>query len=188
MMAPLRPLLCFAFLLAVSVTAHAAPLQEPATLCEQAITRAEAVGRTPLGMLAAVGQVESGRPDPKTGGMRPWPWAIDVDGVGQFFATKAQAVAAVAALQAQGVHSIDVGCMQVNLMHHPDAFTSLDQAFGPYANTAFAARFLNVLYNRTGSWPKSIAAYHSDTPLFACEYQPRVLAMWQGHKARHPAA
>jgi hypothetical protein len=58
--------------------------------------------------------------------MRPWPWAIDADGVGQFFATKAQAVAAVAALQAQGVHSIDVGCMQVNLMHHPDAFTSLD--------------------------------------------------------------
>jgi hypothetical protein len=115
--------------------------------------------------------------------MRPWPWAIDADGVGQFFATKAQAVDAVAALQAQGVHSIDVGCMQINLMHHPDAFTSLDQAFDPYANAAFAARFLNVLYNRTGSWPKSIAAYHSDTPLFADEYQRRVLAMWQGHKA-----
>jgi hypothetical protein len=181
----MRPLLCLAFLLAVLVAAHAAPLQEPATLCEQAIRRAEAVGRTPLGMLAAVGQVESGRPDPRTGGMRPWPWAIDADGVGQFFATKAQAVAAVAALQAQGVHSIDVGCMQVNLMHHPDAFTSLDQAFDPYVNAAFAAGFLNVLYNRTGSWLKSIAAYHSDTPLFADEYQRRVLAMWQEHKATH---
>jgi soluble lytic murein transglycosylase-like protein len=75
--------------------------------------------------------------------------------------------------------------MQLNLMHHPDAFTSLDQAFDPYANAAFAARFLNVLYNRTGSWPKSIAAYHSDTPLFADEYQRRVLAMWQEHKATH---
>lgn len=117
--------------------------------------------------------------------MRPWPWAIDADGAGQFFATKAQAVAAVAALEAQGVHSIDVGCMQVNLMHHPDAFTSLDQAFDPYANTTFAARFLNVLYNRIGSWPKSIAAYHSGTPLFADEYQRRVLAMWQEHKATH---
>jgi hypothetical protein len=117
--------------------------------------------------------------------MRPWPWAIDADGVGKFFATKAQAVAAGAALEAQGVHSIDVGCMQVNLMHHPDAFTSLDQAFDPYANTTFAARFLNVLYNRTGSWLKSIAAYHSGTPLFADEYQRRVLAMWQEHKATH---
>lgn len=27
-----------------------------------------------------------------------------------------------------GVHSINVGCMQVNLIHHPDAFTSLDHA------------------------------------------------------------
>jgi hypothetical protein len=40
-------------------------------------------------------------------------------------------------------------------------------------------------YNRTGSWPKSIAVYHSDTPLFADEYQRRVLAMWQEHKATH---
>ncbi len=86
--------------------------------------------------------------------MRPWPWTIDADGVGQFFATKAQAVAAVAALQAQGVRSIDVGCMQVNLMHHPDAFASLDQAFDPAANSAFAVRFLNALYRRTESWPK----------------------------------
>jgi Transglycosylase SLT domain len=185
MVAPMRLLLSLAFLLAVSVTAHAAPVREPSILCEQAINRAEAVGHTPLGMLAAVGQVESGRPDPRTGEMRPWPWAIDADGIGQFFSTKAQAIAAVAALQAQGVHSIDVGCMQVNLLHHPDAFSSLDQAFDPSANTAFAARFLNVLYNRTGSWPKSIAAYHSDTPLFADQYQRRVLAMWQEHKATH---
>jgi hypothetical protein len=62
---------------------------------------------------------------------------------------------------------------------------SLDQVFDPSANTAFAARFLNVLYNRTGSWPKSIAAYHSDTPLFADEYQRRVLAMWQVHNLTH---
>jgi hypothetical protein len=136
-------------------------------------------------MLAAIGKVESGRADPRTGKTRPWPWSINADGIGQFFATKALAVAAVAVLQAQGVHSIDVGCMQVNLMHHPDAFASLAQAFDPHANTDFAARFLTALYNRTGSWPKSITAYHSDTPLFADEYQRRVLAMWQEHKATH---
>ena len=76
-------------------------------------------GAPPPGMLAAIAQVESGPPDSRTGAMRPWPWTIDADGVGPFFATKAQAVAAVAALQAQGMRSIDVGCMQVNLMHHP---------------------------------------------------------------------
>src|ERR1700723_2602006 len=150
----MRPLLGLCALLAGSVMAHAASPQEPATLCEQAIGNAEAIGHTPPGMLAAIGQVESGRPDPQAGRVRPWPWTIDANGVGQFFVTKAQAVSAVAALQAQGVRSIDVGCMQVNLMHHPDAFPSLDQAFDPYANTAFAARFLNVLYNPTGSWSK----------------------------------
>jgi len=172
-------------LLVVSVLAHAASLQadSAATLCERAIARAEVIGHTPPGMLAAIGQVESGRPDPRTGAMRPWPWTIDADGVGQFFVRKAQAVAAVAALQAEGVRSIDVGCMQVNLMHHPDAFTSLDQAFDPVANATFAVRFLNTLYRSAGSWPKAIAAYHSDTPGIADDYQHRVLVTWRQHVA-----
>jgi hypothetical protein len=177
----MRTKLWFFLLLAVPVTTSAAPFVEPSAsaLCERAISGAEATGRTPPGMLAAIGQVESGRPDPRSGRMRAWPWTIDADGVGQFFATKAQAIAAVGALQARGVRSIDVGCMQVNIMYHPDAFSSLGQAFDPAANTAYAVRFLNTLYRRTGSWPKSIAAYHSDTPQIAADYQRRVLATWQ---------
>ena len=177
----MRIALCLLLLCAVSNAAPAAPRQEPsnAALCEQAIRTAGAAGHMPPGMVAAVAQVESGRPDPAGGGMRPWPWTIDANGVGQFFATKAQAVAAVAALQAAGVRSIDVGCMQVNLMHHPDAFASLDQAFDPAANTTYAVRFLNALYRRTGNWPAAIAAYHSETPRIAADYQRRVLATWQ---------
>jgi hypothetical protein len=175
-------------ILTLSVAAHAASqtVTSASTFCEQAIARSEAIGHTPPGMLAAIAQVESGRPDPQTGAMRPWPWTIDADGVGQFFATKAQAVAAVAALQAEGVRSIDVGCMQVNLMHHPDAFTSLDQAFDPVSNATYAVRFLNVLYRSTGSWPKSIADYHSDTPQLGSDYQRRVLVTWQQHTATPP--
>lgn len=140
---------------------------------------AEAKAHTPAGMLAAVGQVESGRPDPRTGRMRPWPWTIDADGAGQFFATKAEAIAAVVALEVAGVRSIDVGCMQVNLMHHPEAFTSLEQAFDPASNAAFAARFLRELDRRTRAWPTAIAAYHSETPHLADDYQHRVLVTWQ---------
>ena len=51
---------------------------------------------------------------------------------------------------------------------------------------AYAVRFLNVLYRRTGSWPKSIAAYHSETPQIADDYQRRVLATWQQHVGRQP--
>ena len=172
----------------VSSAAHAAPRQTPsdAALCEQAIRTAGAAGHMPPGMVAAVAQVESGRPDPN-GGMRPWPWTIDANGAGRFFATKAQAVAAVAALQADGVRSIDVGCMQVNLMHHPDAFASLAQAFDPTTNTSYAVRFLNALYRRTGSWSAAIAAYHSETPRIAADYQRRVLATWQ-HAVVTPVA
>ena len=181
----MRAALFLGLILVVSVTVHASPLRgdSAATLCEQAIARAEVIGHTPPGMLAAIGQVESGRPDSQTGTMRSWPWTIDADGVGQFFATKAQAVAAVAALQAEGVRSIDVGCMQVNLMHHPDAFASLDQAFDPVSNALFAVRFLNALYRGAGSWPKAIAAYHSETPQIAADYQHRVLVTWQQHVA-----
>ena len=78
-------------------------------------------------------EVESGRANDK-GVIRPWPWTINAEGRGQFFATKLEAIAAVRALQASGVRSIDVGCMQVNLMYHPNAFASLDEAFDAPAN------------------------------------------------------
>ena len=101
--------------------------------------------RLPLRLLGAIAEVESGRPD-SAGKVRPWPWTINVEGRGEFFASKQQAIDAVRAVQAQGVRSIDVGCMQVNLMHHPNAFASLDAAFDPTANALYAARFLNTLY------------------------------------------
>ncbi len=74
--------------------------------------------------------------------VRPWPWTINVAGQGFFFPTKALAVTAVRELLASGVQSIDVGCLQVNLMFHPAAFASLEQAFDPMANARYAARFL----------------------------------------------
>jgi soluble lytic murein transglycosylase-like protein len=177
--AAMKSATCAILLFAASAAAQAAPRSDPSAQCEQAIREAEAKAQTPAGMLAAVGQVESGRPDPRTGRMRPWPWTIDADGAGQFFATKAEAIAAAVALEAAGVRSIDVGCMQVNLMHHPDAFASLEQAFDPASNAAFAARFLRELYRRTRAWSKAIAAYHSDTPHIADDYQRRVMVTWQ---------
>ncbi len=177
----MRSFLGCLILLATLQAACAAPAPDtsPSALCEQAIASAEARGGTPPGMLAAIGEVESGRPDPRTGAIRPWPWTIDVGGAGQFFATKAQAIDAVTQLQAQGIRSIDVGCLQVNLLQHPDAFASLAAAFDPATNAAYAVRFLTALYAQSGNWPKAIAAYHSNTPDIAADYQRRVLAIWQ---------
>jgi hypothetical protein len=169
----------FALLLAWSSAAAAEPPgpRENAD-CTAAIETAEHSGDIPAGLLAAIGQIESGRPDPVSGAARPWPWTIDIGGAGHFFATRAEAVAATRELQVRGVASVDVGCMQVNLAYHPEAFASLEEAFDPLANALYAARFLRVLFSQTGDWPAAVAAYHSQTRAIGAAYQGKVLAVW----------
>lgn len=161
-------------LLADSATFRPAPGQ----LCRAAIVTAEQTFNIPRGLLGAIGQVESGRVDPSTGAFLPWPWTVDADGDGHFYATKAEAITAVQAFQAAGIQSIDVGCMQVNLLHHPHAFASLGDAFDPPANAAYAARFLNQLHADTGNWGEAAAFYHSTTPALASAYERQVMAAW----------
>jgi len=146
--------------------------------CRAAIEAAESAHHIPDGFLSAIARVESGRPDAGTGLLVPWPWTINAEGTGSLYASKAEAIAAVHALQARGVRSIDVGCLQVNLLQHPDAFASLDQAFDPAANAGFAAGFLAALFGGTHSWPLAAAAYHSQTASLGSAYQRRVLAQW----------
>ena len=150
----------------------------PSALCRAAILAAERSTHVPDRLLEAIAVVESGRRDPVSGAVYPWPWTINAEGVGHFYDSKAEAIAAVQALQARGVRSMDVGCMQVNLMYHASAFTSLDQAFEPMANAAYAARFLQQLYAQTNAWPGAAAAYHSWTPDLGAEYARKVLAAW----------
>jgi hypothetical protein len=146
-------------------------------LCRAAVANAERSYGIPPHLLAAISRVESGRRDPVTGDWHPWPWTADVEGQGAFYDTKVEAVAAVQAAQTRGVRSIDVGCAQVNLLHHPNAFASLDIAFDPQANANYAAQFLKELYGQTGDWNKAAAMYHSATPEIGAEYQRKVLAV-----------
>ena len=155
-------------------------VDSPPQPCLQAIGAAERAQHTPERLMRAIGLVESGRPDPRTGVVEPWPWTINAEGIGHFFDSKAEAIQAVEALQARGVRSIDVGCMQVNLMHHPTAFASLDEAFDPQANAAYAARFLRALFREFLTWPRATAAYHSQTADLGNDYARKVMAVW-GH-------
>ncbi len=124
-----------------------APAGSAATACDEAIAAAEHRLQLPSGLLSAIGRVETGRAD-HAGVAHPWPYAINAEGIGAFFATKQAAVAAVRALQKRGVRSIDVGCVQVNLMYHPAAFASLDQAFDPVVNVSYGAGFLRRTLRR----------------------------------------
>lgn len=156
------------------------PATEPGQFCRHAILMAEREHRLPPALLHAIARVESGRIDPRTGAAVSWPWTVTVGGQGRFFDSKEEAVAAVRALQARGTTVIDVGCMQVNLHHHPRAFAGLDEAFDPAANARYAALFLTRLQKAAGNWERAAAHYHSHTPERADAYRLKVLAAWPG--------
>lgn len=162
--------------------AHALPgvqtSETPAAQCTAAIAAAERGHAIPPQLMAAIGRVESGRRDPDTGATGAWPWTINAEGEGSYFDSKTDAIKAVQGLQARGVHSIDVGCMQINLVQHPAAFPNLDMAFEPAVNADYAARFLVHLHDQTGDWVKATASYHSGNPWEGDPYAAKVTSVW----------
>lgn len=156
--------------------------QAPGTLCRAAILAAERAHGIPQGLLLAIGLVESGRTDRATGQRNPWPWAVNAEGRGALLDTREAALAFVRQSEAAGIRSIDIGCMQVNRVHHPNAFASLEHGFDPMANADYAARFLKQLKEGPagGDWNKAVGFYHSQTPERAEPYRNRVQAAWSG--------
>ena len=151
-----------------------------AAVCAEAAATAEREAGVPAGLLLAIGRIESGRRDPESGQVVPWPWALNALGEGRFHAAAEDAIRDVRAIRARGVASVDVGCFQVNLMHHAGAFATLEEAFDPLVNARYAARFLTQLRERWGGWEQAVAAYHSATPAFGEPYRQRVMAAWAG--------
>lgn len=170
---------CLAPLCAFAQPVRAEP-GRASDLCQLAIAGSASATRLPGNLLSAIGRVESGRVDPRDGNLKAWPWSINAEGRGYVFNTKAEAIAAVLAFRARNVISVDVGCMQVNLMHHPTAFASLEEAFDPAANVRYAAKFLGQLFAESKDWNTAAAHYHSKTPDLALAYQRKVLAQLPG--------
>jgi hypothetical protein len=177
------PLFLSALLLALTLgtAAEALPLTtqiyDP---CAAAMSQAERAKGIPAHLLQAIGFGESGRWDPDRKAKVAWPWTINVEGEGHFFPTKAAAIAAVRSYQAQGHRSIDVGCMQINLIHHGIAFDNLDEAFDPAHNVAYAASFLTDLKQSNKSWTLAVGFYHSASPQFNQPYRAKILEIWRG--------
>jgi hypothetical protein len=167
--------------LATAQAARAAVTAQPAeALCAVETARNERTYGIPKALLDSVSIVESGRYDQARRATIAWPWTIMAEGQGRFLPTKAEAVAEVKRLKAKGVKNIDVGCMQVNLMYHPQAFANLDDAFEPAHNVAYAARFLKGLYEATKHWPTAASYYHSQEPTRAATYRDKLMKVWTG--------
>ncbi len=174
-MSPFGPaaLLLLAALLPVGASAT-----EPASACLDAAAVAERDWTLPPNMIAAIGRVERGRRAHLPGRVGPWPWTVNANGSGSYFATRAEAVSFVRNLQASGVRLIDVGCFQVDLFYHPAAFASLEEAFDPGANANYAARFLTALHTQTGDWSSAVGRYHSGLALEGENYRLKVMSQW----------
>lgn len=157
---------------------------ETELICREQTARIERQEKLPGQLLSAIALAESGRWVEERGETLAWPWTVYAQGRGRYFASKAHAVAAVRQLRAKGVRNIDVGCMQVNLMHHRDAFASLDAAFDPAVNVAYAARFVRDLHREVRSWGRAIAFYHSRTRAKYLPYRRKVHRLWYEERRR----
>ncbi len=168
-------------ILAVAVPQYEAYAIEPSN-CEQAAANAERDAGMPPGLLQAIGRVESGRS--VDGQLIGWPLSVNAGGVSRQFATYEDAAAFVQDQSLSGQRFIDVGCFQIDLFYHPEAFGDRDDGFRPQENATAASRILQNLYARAGSWDQAIALYHSADPTRGIPYLKAVLRSWAaGHKS-----
>ena len=139
----------------ISALLVASALAGPAAAgCVASLVQAAARHGVPADLMLALGHAESG-----------WKaFAVNSAGASHFPETEAEAVALVRSEQARGIVSIDVGCGQINLRWHADAFADLSEAFDPEFNAEYAARFLAELKAAHGDWTTAVAHYHSSDP------------------------
>ncbi|MGF1592749.1 MAG: transglycosylase SLT domain-containing protein [Kiloniellaceae bacterium] len=175
--------------LALGLTAPASlsaeeALDSPWTLCREAAGWAEQARDLPPHLLTAIALTESGRWHGDRSETLAWPWTVMAEGEGRFLPSKAAAIETVRALQARGIRNIDVGCMQVNLHYHPEAFESLETAFDPAANVAYAAGFLVELRQEARSWTRAVGQYHSRQTIRGNGYRAKVFKAWREERHR----
>jgi len=142
-----------------------------AGLCDRAAIEASHAKGVPLDVLRAISRTETGRA--AKSGLHPWPWTVNMEGTGRWFATLDEARSYVFLHFKNGARSFDVGCFQINYRWHGEAFRSIDDMFDPILNAQYAAEFLIALYREFGNWADAAGAYHSRTPELASKYATR---------------
>ena len=141
-------------------------------ICIREILAAQERHGIPNNLLLAIGLQEAGTR--RNGHFTVWPFAVNAAGEGRLFDTRAAALAWIADRRHAGIASIDVGCMQINMRWHPEAFENAAEGFDARVNVDYAARFLKRLHARTGDWLTAAGSYHSFEPAFRDVYLDRL--------------
>lgn len=137
-------------------------------LCAKAAAAAEASFRLPANLLKAMTAVESGY----------WPWAVRARGKAFMMPTHDAAVDLVRQLRSEGVKDIMVGCLQIHLRYHPEAFDSIEEALEPSANAAYAGEYLKSLVD-DASWWDAVGRYQGGKPSARRAYVEKVATVLQ---------
>lgn len=163
--------LLLATLIWMALSAPSAQARAPGEICDAAAALAANSSNVPVDVLRAITRTETARR--RNGKLEPWPWTVNMEGKGVWFATRAEALTYVEDHHARGARSFDVGCFQINFRWHGGAFASLNEMFDPAANARYAARFLSELYAESGDWSVAAGAFHSRTTTLAEKYRAR---------------
>jgi hypothetical protein len=185
---PIRTLAASLLLLgAMSSVGHTKGVVDPSKLvCHSYVRLTEQQAQIPTQLLESIALTESAKWYAPLKRTIAWPWTVMAEGKGRYFETKQEAINEVMKLRAKGVRNIDVGCMQINLMHHPDAFATLEEAFDPQTNVRYSAKFLLNLKSRFATWSNAVGYYHSATPEFHFRYRKKVLDKWRETRLQNP--
>jgi hypothetical protein len=160
-------------------------IENKSHLCTDQTERLEKLEKIPTHLLTAISLAETGRWHKDIKEIITWPWTITANGKGQHFDSKEEALAEIEILLTKGLRNIDVGCMQINLKYHKNAFESLTLALDPKTNTEYAVTFLKKLYERKRNWMHAVGAYHSTTLNENLKYRAKLIRLW--NKVRRSA-
>ena len=118
----------------------------------------------PPSILYGISRVESNRADRKYGGSKPWPWTLNVNGVGYYFESRQNAYEALKQHAGAG-RRVDIGPAQVSWNYHQSRLGTLWKALDPYHNLDVGAQILREMFELTCKsrcdWWRAIGMYHS---------------------------
>ncbi len=171
-------------IIAAPLRLTAAPLSYPNLLkngnfCARSIAKEERRLGIPHKLLHALSIKESGRWIKEDRANITWPWTVNAGGTGRHFNNRQNAIQHVRKLQRKGQKNIDIGCMQINLHYHPNAFKTIEAGFDPATNVAYAAKFLSALKVNHGTWQLAVRHYHSANQTKSGPYQNKVFQIWK---------
>lgn len=145
--------------------------------CDEAASLVENSLDIPQGLLVAIARVESDNQ----------PFAVNVNGLTVSFSRQDLAVDAVKTmLRSHAFGSrphVDIGCFQINLGWHSDAFPSIEVGFDPVTNGLAAGLFLREIHAKTGNWHEAVARYHTASQAGA-RYAEAVFRKYEGRSGQ----